>query len=130
MANGVIKLPLSIVGPLWTNPNPTSDFAAQTLSLDLSGYDMLLVYAWDTVGDVAPVSYIIEAPGTTFITAFRDFTNSNAIPMTYRKVTITGAGITFGNGTYKLTNQQSSPATRNDFRVPTKIYGIKGIVTP
>ena len=27
---------------LWTNPNPTSEFAAQTIQLDLSGYKSIL----------------------------------------------------------------------------------------
>ena len=111
---------------LWTNASPTSSFAAQTVSLSLSGYDAIILMAQDI--DTEPESYYIpKTYGSTYIYGHRDFENSNTIPLTYRHISVSNTGIVFSSGQYKLLSGSNSPTVRNDFRVPTAIYGIKGV---
>lgn len=52
MASGKINMPgVSMIG-LWTNSSPTSAFSAQTIPLDLSDYDGILLYFLATNTDV------------------------------------------------------------------------------
>ena len=119
---------LSIVGPLWENASPTSTFAAQTISLDLSKYDAIILIAQDI--DTEPESYYISMNyGSTYIYGHRDLANSNTVPLTYRHVSASNTGIVFSDGQYKMLNGSNSPTVRNDFRVPTVIYGVKGVKT-
>ena len=100
---------------LWTNPNPTTAFAAQTISLDLSEYKYVVIVSKNSISndpspravDVFPVldnyeaGLKIKGPSTS----------------TSRTITISQAGIT-------VTTSTGSPA--NNFVIPYKIYGIKG----
>lgn len=123
MANGVIKLPLSIVGPLWTNPNPTASFAAQTVALDLSGYDGVIVQTKRSDGDNHRLHHIV----------FKGYLTHLTMPLGnpfIRDCTMTDTGVTFGNGFYFTSFAGSGTATANTTSIPTAIWGFKGIVTP
>ena len=126
MANGVIKLPLCIVGPLWTNPNPTASFAAQTVSLDLSGYDFVAIVTrygpsdsesgqWGRAVTILKVGW-----PTSKMLCYR---GDEAVSMGHRCATVSSTGVSFAVG-YENSTQSTTRA------IPTHIYGIKGIVTP
>ena len=103
---------------LWTNASPSSTFAAQTVSLDLSGYDAVLLTAgynadYNTV--LAPVFLTFGEKGQFMLIGTNGKVGS-------RDVTATATGIQFAGGYYNA-------STDNRFAVPLKIYGIKGVQT-
>jgi len=106
-AAGGVKMDL-----LWTNPAPTSNFAAQTVSLDLSEYDLLLI-AISYGLSMDSLSYNIMPIGQT--------ANLNVIKLeaqASRFVTATTSGVTFQGG--YVNNTASTSAG-----IPCYIYGIK-----
>lgn len=97
---------------LWENPSPTAAFAAQTISLDLSDYDVVQIDAYLTANGMistrfTAVGFQGEAGG---LGSSGDRYTRNA------NVTTTGVAFTVGrsNGT------ESASAC-----IPYKIYGIK-----
>ena len=107
---------------LWTNPSPTSDFTAQTVSLDLSDYAGVIVefiksttsnkintrlYAKkneDVDGIFGAGSYYVKGDSNTA-----------------RGISVTDTGVTFaeGYGNMSLNNKTS---------IPIRIYGVKNYV--
>ena len=100
----------------WQNASPTSEFAAQTISLDLSEYDFIMVLYMHRV-----------TFQTTLSSTLKKGQLGNLISVTsdnltgYRSVTFTDSGVTFGECIYSKTN------SNNGFCVPYEIYGIKGV---
>ena len=112
-AQGGMKMDL-----LWTNPNPTASFSATTISMDLSDYDLFLVYTKDytTTTDVTP-TLICKGQITTVLMSVWYNTG--------REYTFTDSGINIGNG-WAYLNLADSTKTYSGVRViPYKIYGIK-----
>ena len=113
-AQGGVKMDL-----LWTNASPTSAFAAQTISLDLSDYKLLAIRLILATGSSDPTGAlkIIEVPySSSRVARLHQEDGANHI---FRKVTsISASGITFGEGV--LTNGQA-----NNYAIPYQIYGIK-----
>ena len=117
---------------LWTNPNPTASFAAQTLTITWENYDFLVIqayYNYDQYGN----AYM----RTTFIDTNR-ISESWQYPHNYEIIVEQGNGgggkatrkLTFGAGTITIAqgsvNGASSAA--NTAAVPCDIYGIKGVL--
>lgn len=110
---------------LWENASPASEFAAQTIALDLSGYDSVQVEfdeSWQAItsrinvgknGGVDQIGDIYRDVAAYFYVAHRD-------------IRVTTAGVTFGSRLYKYANGQW-PGTANNSLIPFRIYGIKGI---
>lgn len=96
---------------LWTNPNPTKTFSAQTVSLDLSLYDLVLVRASVYYTSVAYVSAVVGRIGERITLMAPTGTG-----VAYRYANITSTGVSFE------TAQQS---TNNQHAIPQEIYGIK-----
>lgn len=102
---------------LWTNASPTSSFAAQTVSLDLSGYDAVLI----------DVNCAYEFPdfGTCFVCmvgrgVYMDVWNPTQNSKYFREATVASTGVTFGQGYF-------STGANNNCAIPFRIYGIKGV---
>ena len=100
---------------LWTNPNPTNSYGANTEDMDLSGYRFVLVgfrtsttyyYAWCEVGRS---TYVFQA-------AYRNYR---------RSISVTTSGITFGNCQYYATYGSNTASSDNTFLIPNKIWGVK-----
>lgn len=111
---------------LWTNASPTSAFAAQTISIDLSGYDMIAVkyggngYQNETAGNDVRLAFV---PSTESV-----WLQSIARSMIYgtRAIQVSATGVVVEKGSYVNT----SSATDNNYcAVPKAIYGIKGVQT-
>lgn len=101
---------------VWTNPNPTSNFAAQTLSLDLSGYDAVAIVSRQA-GNTDRVSWDFALIGETIVTQVKNMASATIYG---RSAEATSSGIVFGNG-YAGSTAGATNA------IPVKIYGIKGI---
>lgn len=102
---------------LWTNPDPTSSFAAQTVSVDLSGYDAIEIVG--TGGVQTPRLFINKmlVDGNNWAM----FSVSGASSYYYnRHVDVLTTGLTFSTG-YR------NGTAGTGYCIPLKIYGIKGI---
>ena len=105
---------------LWTNPSPSDNFSAQTISLDLSKYDAVEItfkssgittIRSDIDGKSREANYI-ESSGAGYIQAAR------------RGYTTSSTGISFGKGYWNFGAHYPWNET-SDACVPYKIYGIK-----
>lgn len=103
---------------LWTNPSPSSAFAGQTITLDLSDYDEIEIEYQDNqyVGINKSVSTTVGASSYIFTTAG----GSGA-----RQVTVNANSIEFGAGIYYSSYGGGGSTTNNGVCIPSYIYGIK-----
>lgn len=104
---------------LWTNPNPTANFAAQTVSLDLSGYD-----AYGVVS-MFSASYQYTMPLCVFPC---DINHKAYVMCNARTANNTGGRlINFSTTGLAFEAASYSGSTNNSYCIPYKIYGIRGI---
>ena len=116
---------------LWTNPAPTSAFAAQTVALDLSAYKFVLIeysqdYGFVTSTVMFPVPTITPSPGYA---AYNVYMNlhwaSSQFTIFQRRCEITSTGIVFEDATeFTAYNTSLSTSTNNQLGVPKRIWGI------
>lgn len=101
---------------LWANPNPTSNFAAQTVNVDLSGWHLICIMC----KQVATGSYLtpcLAAVGASTVIAVP---NSSSTQYFYKRdATVTTSGVTFTTGYRNTTGTSGS-----EYCVPTGIYGV------
>lgn len=113
---------------LWTNASPSSAFANQTLTLDLSSYDAVEVefgYSKDYPNDSVVVRAFIGHTGTAYMQA--NMSNSNGYLLTLSRSVIPYTNsITIYPCYWKYSNEKAN-STHNDYAIPTRIYGIKGV---
>ncbi|MBQ5900532.1 MAG: hypothetical protein IIW86_01595 [Clostridia bacterium] len=105
---------------LWTNPSPTVAFAAQTVSLDLSSYEAVMVKFFTVTDTPRYFTHIMFIDGNSWAVSAIGGSASNRYN---RLVTVSTTGLVFTNGYMNGTS-----GTKN--AVPTEIYGIKGMLTP
>lgn len=107
---------------LWTNGSPSSTFASQTISLDLSSYTHIGVIfkQSNSVNYYLPLAIYQKGLSGTFTA------HSNGT-LTRRSVTsINNTGVTFNGGLYYDENMDAEQDS-NGSVIPYKIYGIKGV---
>lgn len=103
---------------LWTNSDPTTAFAAQTVSLDLSDYKMIQIAFTSGVAS-RYVEYSSIMKNETIVA-----TSIDGASMKRRDYSWSSTGITFGDANNRTT-VNGPGTTQNDILVPYKIYGIK-----
>lgn len=104
---------------LWQNSNPTADFAAQTITLNSSDYDVLeFIWRTDSAGNLAFSEKIMKGKGTQF-----DFFSTAIVGRRWcrRILYVSDTSYSF-NDCYKL---DSSSAMENGNCVPLYIIGYK-----
>lgn len=104
---------------LWQNARPTSDFDGQSVSLDLSNYDMVMVEARYTTGMANGAMFICPV-GKNGMIFFGNTVNL------FRMYSVSVSGVIFETGK-KLKTYNGSTEDLGRFCVPTAIYGIKGV---
>lgn len=109
---------------LWTNASPTSQFAAQTVSLNLSSYGMVAVQIVFT-GDSPLYSPLCFANIGVECSA-SVIANWDADKTAVRSFTASSTGVAFGAGGYHDFGNKSFTGN-NSYAIPVKIYGIKGV---
>lgn len=111
LVGGVQKL-------LWENASLTSDFSAQTIALDLSGYDAVYIEAVrSTSSNVVSGRTMVSVGGLSgYLMGTTD-----QLTMIRREVKATTTGVVVS--AYQSAN--SSTGTSNE--IPYRIYGIKGV---
>ena len=115
---------------LWTNASPSSQFANQTLSLSLSEYDAVEIECCygSSYTNVVETGIYKKSYTQQYMTCHGDIkTNNTGFYISQRLVTATASGITFGKGTYKNISAAAKGAEGNNYCIPLKIYGIKGV---
>ena len=104
---------------LWKNSNPSNDFTAQTLNLDLSNYDMVEIWCRHSKGDITSVNFKI-IKGHSRLMQFADYDLSLAS----RLATVNESSITFEKCQYF--KRSSGETLHQDSRmIPTYIIGYK-----
>ena len=101
---------------LWTNPNPSSTFAAQTVSIDLSSWHLICILAKPQETG-ATTSAFLAAVGTQNILSVPNLGSTQYFYK--RNATISTTGVTFSTG-YRNTNS----TTGTGYCIPTAIYGL------
>ena len=110
---------------LWTNASPTSDFAAQTISLDLSGYDAVEIVSRFTTSNIGQTVEKCEVGSRVFVEKFYNATStSNHATIMHRQIDVSSDGVTFADAKTKVVDENTS-TINNSVLIPYKIYGIK-----
>jgi len=104
---------------LWTNPSPTSSFAAQTVSLDLSGYDSVVI------------DFRFNSSTGRFVRKLGRVGEEMYADMSYnyfgwRNVSVQTSGVTFTAYSYYTSYGGGSASSTADAMIPVRIFGIKG----
>ena len=103
---------------LWENASPTSDFAPQTISLDLSNYDAVLIdFAFNNGNYIAQsnMSFTEVGRGGQGLYLWADTSK-----VYHRSFTTSETGVAFTKG-WAAGSEGAGTV------VPIKIYGIKGL---
>ena len=113
---------------LWSNASPTSNFAAQTVSLALSGYDAVEIeYYASTSKAVLDVTKKKIGESSMLTGHLNPQSKKGYINLLSRLISVTTSGIKFEVGFMKRTSDSSTASNNNSYCVPYKIYGIKGV---
>ena len=114
----ILKSALCIKDLLWENQNPTSSFAAQTVSIaTLADYSEVVI------------DYILEAVNyKNIMTSYvpigtSGYLNANLSVNYGRQVSVTTTGVQFGRGYYYTSYGSTSDYTVNQYLVPYRIWG-------
>ena len=103
---------------LWTNASPSSEFAGQTIPLDLNGYDAIYVITDQT-------SVYVKNGSWRNINGFEMYDNTRNVYV--RSVDFLANGAKFGDCRSVDFKNLTSINTKNSINKPTNIYGIKGV---
>ena len=108
---------------LWENAAPTSDFVAQTVSIDYNGYNLLAIVFTNykgigdsTVSQTREISLIYPQKDSQF------FIKSNTWALCARKVSVVTNGLEFSKAVYR--DNATWNASDGDC-IPIRIYGIR-----
>ena len=111
---------------LWENASPTSQFGAQTINVDSSGYDAVFVRTkkYTTQSIVISSGFVKHGEVGYISSAHPDSTNTY---VGQREFTVNEKSIIF---TVALEAKGSAKGSEsNNMFVPIEIYGIKGVKT-
>lgn len=107
---------------VWENASPTSSFSAQTVSIDLSGYEFVIIeFSQNTSNDDYYYGLAASVDSKTHIAI-----GYYGGRMARRFATVTSTGVTFGNGQWAANyNSSFTDASPDSIIVPIKIRGFK-----
>ena len=114
---------------LWENASPTSNFAIQTISMDLSEYDaiMLLTRRSTSVHDIGFGISVLGHRGVAQNLAVYTEVSAGVL-ICVREFTPSASGIVIGGGAYKFSNIAMTACNFDDsYAIPYRIYGINGV---
>ena len=116
---------------LWTNSSPSSTFAAQTIALDLSGYDAIILKCSSLNSNTLPSTYPTHACAQQYITVPYGTAGDSTYRLSYglviegsssyeanRETVVTTSGVTFGGG-YR------NYSAGDKYAIPIQIIGVK-----
>ena len=106
---------------LWENPNISTAFAPQTISLDLRKYDAVEISFKHYFSGDTPQSMARAEKNVTCCCAVPTYSN-RSLPRRDFKATDTGVTFGYGSG---FDDTYTWYAQNNNWAIPVKIYGIK-----
>lgn len=111
----------TLIQKLWTNPNPTIQFGAQRIEMDLSGYDAVIIthHKADRSGTPRYSEFVVKGTAAEL----RYCVEVNA----YRSVVVDDSGVDFQPAYYFKTYANNTTTIGGQFCVPAEIYGVKGV---
>lgn len=123
---------------LWTNASPSTAFTAQTVSLNLSKYEQIIIqgagtttyaqrYADGTTTALPSAVCIVFYANMNVSQVWTPFgcsAGGNGATTWGRQVTTSSTGITFGAG-QRFQGASSTPSTDNTYAIPMRIWGVK-----
>lgn len=113
------------VNKLWEHPSSGYSFSAQTVDVDLSGYDAVLVTFMNVAGvDVIAPAVISPLNQTAALNGYYNETGLNAACLTTRSFTADTTGVQFSGGTIFISTQ-GAPHSDDNVSIPAEIYGVK-----
>lgn len=105
---------------VWTNPSPGNAFAAQTVSLNLSKYQAILIRTlWYASSDASVRTY-----SNLFLPNGKFNINVGKEVNTQRPLDISSTGVVFQDCSKYMTYGNSTGTVDNNTLVPYQIYGI------
>lgn len=104
---------------LWTNPSPASSFAGQTIPLDLSNYDAVIVLTAMDTSDSGRL--VVDSLITPVGYGARAFIQWNVRYI--RQYTVSNTGVAFQDGAKGSVGANAT--TDNTVGIPYQIYGIR-----
>lgn len=125
MALKVLNDSKTSIKPLWENASPSSQFAPQTISLDLSGYNLIVIEYKRGYNLERTLFCIHNAIGNGVATDPQTNTDSQLL-LTSRLLTASTTGITF-NAANRQYAGETKRTDNNGYLIPVRIYGIKGV---
>lgn len=103
---------------LWENPSPSSSFAAQTVSLDLTPYKYVIIVATATTSDVnGGFAFGRVGDGIQYNIVLRNYNTSSTFAYV-RRFEVTTTGVTFETGIRDTTEGTG-------YAIPKAIYGVR-----
>ena len=103
---------------LWENPSPSSSFAAQTVSLDLTPYKYVIIVATATASDInGGFAFGRVGDGIQYNIVLRNY-NTSVTDAYVRRFEVTTAGVTFETGIRDTTAGAG-------YAIPKAIYGVR-----
>lgn len=120
MATGTIKT--TGWKRLWTNPNPSVAFPAQTISLDLSNYAEFVVklYLWKDDGGITGQAYILGYQNC-YYNIFTPILTNGQVYLAGRQIVTKANGVEVTNGGSK-TSLTGNCVQDNGWIVPAEIW--------
>lgn len=111
---------------VWVNADAGSQFAAQTLNVDINGYDLIAVIYALAAGSANTSIEILPPAFETTLKIDSDVRSSGNVYISSRYMYLGRDGIVFGTGGYKYITSAAFTES-NHYLVPYRIYGIKGV---
>lgn len=101
---------------LWANPNPSSNFSEQTIPLDLSAWNWIMITAHNTTAGSAETAHFVQVGKSTVLSV----PNVEGTQYFYKRVaTVSSTGVTFAQGYRNTTGNAGA-----NYCIPSAIYGV------
>ena len=121
------ELRSDILKLLWSNPNPTSAFASQNITLSSDDYDLLLCVYKRTTDNAASACTMALKGGALFLQQSKA-SSDGAGAFTRDCWPVSGSSTVFNfSDTYGATGTTAA-GVNNNYLIPLKIYGVKSTI--
>lgn len=114
---------------LWQNASPTSDFAAQTISLNYSAYNFLAIVVRNRTDQPPQQTIIFKAQTGGGYASSKSTLVTYGMYFQYRAGNLVSGGLSIGDGMEGSVDHSGTqyPATINAVLIPLEIYGITNL---
>ena len=114
---------------LWENPNPSAEFAAQTVNVNLSGYDTIEIVTTFSAGGTNRFRTKLALGENTLLSTVGEVVGASMkMYMVGRNCSTNANGVIFNTGGYKYFDAAAFVES-NTYAVPYRIYGVRNNLT-